>query len=235
LPGVPPGHGDPVCVRGVTWCGDGTPLSDNCRAKGCDKCGSGAQSNSFSGKVVDISEGGHRRVNIRRLIIKAQKDQTMTETGINTLFLNDVRAIIADARKQAYATVNFIMVEAYWRVGMRIVREEQSGNERADYGRRLIRELSRRLGDEFGRGFSTANLWNFRQFYLTFPTSEKLYALRRELTWTHYRLIMRVEKPAAREYYITEAADQNWSTRELERNIASDWYERLLFKTDGRQ
>ena len=73
---------------------------------------------------------------------------------------------------------------SFWRIGRRIVEEEQAGKERADYGRHLIMELSRRLGDEFGRGFSVANLKNFRQFYLTFPSFEKSYALRSELAWT---------------------------------------------------
>ncbi|CAK0781805.1 hypothetical protein CCP4SC76_790003 [Gammaproteobacteria bacterium] len=108
-------------------------------------------------------------------------------------FLEDVRAILQQARRKAYAASNFIMVEAYWRIGQRIVQEEQGGKDRADYGSYLIRNLARQLGDEFGGGVSVANLWNFRQFYLTVPTDEKLYALRRELTWSHWRLVMRVE------------------------------------------
>lgn len=143
-------------------------------------------------------------------------------------FFDDVRAILQQARRKAYAASNFIMVEAYWQIGQRIVQEEQGGKDRADYGSYLVRNLARQLGDEFGRGLSVANLWNFRQFYLTFPTVEKLYALRRELTWTHWRLLMRVENPAARNYYIREAAEQGWSTRLLERNITTLAYERLL-------
>jgi hypothetical protein len=100
------------------------------------------------------------------------------------------------------------MVEAYWKIGQRIVEEEQQGRQRADYGDFLNRELFRRLGDEFGKGFSVANLKNFRQFYVTFPGFNKSYALRNQLTWSHYRLIMRVENSDAREYYIREAAEQ---------------------------
>ena len=137
-------------------------------------------------------------------------------------FYESIRAILSEARKKAYANVNHIMVEAYWRIGQRIVEEEQAGKERADYGRFLIRELSRRLGDEFGRGFSVANLKNFRQFYLTFPEFEKSYALRSELTWTHYRLVMRVDDPQARNYYIQEAADQSWSSRQLDRYLNAE-------------
>jgi len=143
-------------------------------------------------------------------------------------FFDDVRSILRQARRKASAAVNFIMVEAYWNIGRRIVEEEQGGRHRADYGTFLIRDLSRQLGDEFGNGLSVANLKNFRQFYLTFPELGKSYALRSELTWTHYRLVMRVENEAARDYYIQEAADHAWSSRELERHITSLSYERLL-------
>jgi predicted nuclease of restriction endonuclease-like (RecB) superfamily len=143
-------------------------------------------------------------------------------------FLTDIRSILAAARKQAYASVNTVMVLAYWKVGQGIVEEELVGKDRADYGHYLIRNLARQLGDEFGKGFSLANLKNCRQFYLTFPEFEKGYALRSQLSWTHYRLIMRVENPQAREYYLREAASHHWSSRQLERNLASHYYERLL-------
>jgi predicted nuclease of restriction endonuclease-like (RecB) superfamily len=146
----------------------------------------------------------------------------------HSAFFDEIRAILARARSGAYRAVNHIMVEAYWHIGQRIVEEEQGGKTRASYGSELMQELSRRLSDEFGKGFSIANLKNFRQFYLTFPEGEKGYALRSELSWSHYRLIMRVEKPEARDYYIREAAEQHWSSRQLERNINSGWYDRLL-------
>jgi hypothetical protein len=123
--------------------------------------------------------------------------------------VNDIRTILTEARHQAYTAVNFAIVQAYWLVGKRIVEEEQGGKEKATYGDSLLKELSKSLSDEFGKGFSYANLKNFRQFYLTFPDTRKSYALRselpgkeypatltdlrNELTWTHYRLIMRVE------------------------------------------
>ncbi|MCX8496197.1 MAG: PDDEXK nuclease domain-containing protein [Akkermansiaceae bacterium] len=149
-------------------------------------------------------------------------------TSPDDAFFGSIREILAEARRKAATSVNVIMVEAYWRIGARIVEQEQKGEARAAYGKELIKELSRRLGDEFGRGFSIANLKNFRQFYLTFPDSAKGYALRSELGWTHYRLIMRVEEPKARAYYLEAAAGQGWTSRQLERNIRSGWHQRLL-------
>lgn len=154
---------------------------------------------------------------------------------INKSFFQDIREILNKARQKTYAAINFAMVEAYWQIGKRIVEEEQAGKERADYGSFLIKGLSKELSMEFGKGFSVANLWNFRQFYLTFPSEEKLYTLRRELSWSHLRLIMRVDNPKAREYYLKEAADQNWSTRQLDRNISTLYYERLLSSSDKKK
>ena len=145
-----------------------------------------------------------------------------------TMFIEDVRAILRQARRGAYAAANHIMVQAYWNIGRRIVREEQGGKQRADYGQFLIRNLARQLGDEFGGGVSVANLWNFRLFYLTFPAESKLYAVRRVLTWTHWRILMRVQDPDARDFYTRESAENGWKTRQLERNIATHYFQRLL-------
>lgn len=143
-------------------------------------------------------------------------------------FVAEIRDILAQARKKTYTAINSAMVEAYWLMGKRIVEEEQQGNQRANYGEAILKSLSVELTDEFGKGFSYANLRNFRQFYLTYPDVEICYALRSNLTWTHHRLIMRVENPNAREYYLKECADQQWSTRVLERNINTFSYQRLL-------
>ena len=148
------------------------------------------------------------------------------------VLFDDIRQILHQARHKTYTAINFAMVEAYWKVGRRIVEEEQHGKERADYGARLIKELAKKLTIEFGSGFSLANLKNFRQFYLAFPDFEKSYTLRSQLTWSHYRLIMRVSNLKAREYYISEAASQNWSVRALERQINSLYHERLLMSRD---
>ena len=148
--------------------------------------------------------------------------------SISSRLFEDIRTILRDARGVAYTAANAAMVDAYWRIGRRIVEEEQGGAARAEYGSQLIRHLARALGEEFGRGMSVANLWNFRQFYLTFPDAGKLYSLRRELSWTHWRLVMRVENPQARDYYIEETARQQWTSRALERAIETRSFERLL-------
>lgn len=147
-------------------------------------------------------------------------------------FYASIRAILSQARQKAFSAVNFAMVEAYWQIGKRIVEQEQQGQERAGYGESLIKNLAIELKAEWGNGVSVANLKNFRQFYQVFPDFEKSYAVRSLLTWTHYRLIMRVDKPAARDYYLREAANARWSTRVLERHINSLYFERLLASQD---
>jgi predicted nuclease of restriction endonuclease-like (RecB) superfamily len=146
----------------------------------------------------------------------------------SSAFFTDVRGILADARRAAYTAVNSAMVAAYWQIGRRIVEEEQGGLAKANYGDGLLKELSRALTAEFGKGFSLANLKNFRKFYLTFPDREKSYTLCSLLTWSHNRLIMREEDAKARLYYLQEAKAQNWSVRQLQRQIETRSYQRLL-------
>ena len=141
----------------------------------------------------------------------------------------EVRQILVQARIQAWQTVNTAMVTAYWEIGRAIVPEEQRGAARAEYGKRVITELSRRLSVEFGKGFGRSILWDVRAFYLTFAECD---ALRRELTWTHYRLLLRIEKAEARAFYEAEAVNARWSTRELERQINSLLFERLALSRD---
>ncbi len=140
----------------------------------------------------------------------------------------NIRTTVTAAQKKVYATVNFVMVETYWNIGKQIC-EAQGENERAEYGAGLLKYLSEKLIAEFGKGFTVANLKNMRQFYLTFPNS---YALRSQLSWTHYRLLMRVEDSVARQFYLDECAKSNWSTRQLERQINSFYYQRLLSSQD---
>ena len=148
-------------------------------------------------------------------------------------FFTDVRGILAEARRAAYTAVNSSMVAAYWQIGRRIVEEEQGGAAKATYGDRLLPELSRALAAEFGKGFSLANLKNVRKFYLTFPDREKSYTLCSLLTWSHNRLIMREQDAKARLYYLQEAKAQNWSVRQLQRQIETRSYQRLLSTQDA--
>lgn len=145
-----------------------------------------------------------------------------------TIFHADVKNILERARTKTRSAVNAAMVEAYWLIGQRIVQEEQRGQQKAQYGTRLIEELSTALTADFGKGFSYANLYNCRQFYLVFSTQEILSTLCRELSWSHLRLIMRVDSPQAVAYYCAETRAQNWTVRQLERNIKSHSFQRLL-------
>ena len=143
---------------------------------------------------------------------------------MNQNFYNQIRNILLSARNKVYQTANFAMVEAYWNIGKSII-DEQGGNEKAEYGTGLLKELSRQMTNDFGKGFTVTNLKYMRQFYLTFPNG---HALCDELSWTHYRLLMKVENDNAREFYMQEAVKSGWSTRQLERQINTFFYERLL-------
>jgi predicted nuclease of restriction endonuclease-like (RecB) superfamily len=143
-------------------------------------------------------------------------------------YINEIKTLLAQARQKSYQAINSIMVETYWKIGEKIVLEEQNGNTRANYGEAVLKTLSVALTEEFGKGFSYANLRNIRQFYYTYPNFEICYTLCSKLTWSHNRLIMRVENQEARNYYLSEAAQQQWSVRTLERNINTFYFQRLL-------
>ena len=134
------------------------------------------------------------------------------------------RELILNARQKVYQTAHFTMVETYWHIGQKIV-EEQDGEQYAKYGKGLLKSVSERLQNEFGKGFTYANLTNMRKFYQQFPN---VYALRKELSWTHYRSLIRVENPKAREVYMNEAADNAWNTRFLDEQVDKHYYERLI-------
>lgn len=140
----------------------------------------------------------------------------------------DIRRILDEARRHVRQTVNDTMAQAYWHIGRLIVENEQGGAARAAYGAKILPELSQRLTAEYGKGFTPANLRNIRQFYLTFDETEIRYALRSNLTWTHYRQLMRIDDPVARRWYLDEASQQGWSARALDRQIGTLYYERLL-------
>jgi len=138
---------------------------------------------------------------------------------------SEIKETLLLSRNQAYSAVNFAMVQAYWQIGRIIVEYEQNGNARADYGKSVLQELSSRLTKDFGKGFSVRTLQQMKKFYLMFPNTN---ALRSQLTWTHYRLLLSVENEQARQWYMDEAIASAWSSRQLERQISTLYYERLL-------
>ena len=148
----------------------------------------------------------------------------MAKDNLERSIYRSIKEILTSAREKAYKAVNFAMVEAYWNVGKLIV-EAQDGNERAEYGEELLKNLSKELTKEFGKGFTVTNLRYMRQFYIVF---QKHHALRDELSWTHYRLLMKIENEEIRNFYIKECIEGNWSTRQLERQINSFYYQRIL-------
>lgn len=143
--------------------------------------------------------------------------------------IDSLGELIRQSRRQALRAVDTLQVQTCWQIGRHIVEFEQGGAERAAYGKRLLPELAKVLSAEFGKGFDATNLRHMRGFFLSF---EKCDALRRELSWTHYRLLLRVESQHARQWYMHEAATQGWSTRALERQIGTLYYERLLSSQD---
>ena len=138
---------------------------------------------------------------------------------------SEIKEALLTSRSQAYTAVNFAMVQAYWQIGRIIVEHEQEGNLRSGYGKSVLQELSNRLTKEFGKGFSVRTLQQMKKFYVMFPNTN---ALRSQLTWTHYRLLLSVENEQARQWYMNEAAASAWSSRQLERQISTLYYERLL-------
>lgn len=143
-------------------------------------------------------------------------------------FYMDVYFILHQAREKAYNSANGIMTYAYWNVGRRIVEQEQYGEKKARYGSYLIKKLSIQLSDEFGTGFSVANLKNCRRFYLTFPEDSYGYSIAGKIPWSHLRNIMRISDEEERNFYLNEVMNENWSVRVLERNIKSGYYKRML-------
>jgi predicted nuclease of restriction endonuclease-like (RecB) superfamily len=142
-----------------------------------------------------------------------------------TALYNDVRAIIVESRNRIYTTANRETVKACWKIGQRIVKENQAGADRAEYGAGLLKSLAKKLSAEFGRGFDDRELRKYRQFYLLFPKWDTVCP---ELSWSHYRSLIRVENERARHYYMNEAVAQHWGVRALDSQINRLTYERIL-------
>lgn len=143
-------------------------------------------------------------------------------------FYKDVRDILENARSNAYMVANDIMTYAYWNVGKRIVEQELRGSAKAKYGSYIIKRLAQELSDQYGTGFSIANIKNCRQLYVTFPQDSFGYSMIGKVHWSHLRTIMRLEDAKERDFYLKETATECWSVRELERNIKSGYYKRIL-------
>lgn len=144
-------------------------------------------------------------------------------------FIREIKEIINQARATAVRSVDFCRVQMYWNIGRRIVEEEQGGSARAEYGAGLIKNLAKQLEPEYGSGFGPRQLERSRQFFLLYPKSS---ALRTEFNWGQYKLLIAIPDPSKREYYELEAANNNWTAREMERQIHSQLYERLLLSND---
>ena len=144
-------------------------------------------------------------------------------------FYTEIRQIIETARTNAIRSVDFSRVQMYWLLGKRIFEEEQQGKDRADYGAYLIRNLAEELTPLYGSGFSVRQLEQSRRFYRMYPIAN---ALRSQLNWTQYRLLIQIEDPCKREYYELESVNNAWTARETERQLNAMLYERLLLSTD---
>ncbi|MES2427058.1 MAG: PDDEXK nuclease domain-containing protein [Bacteroidota bacterium] len=143
--------------------------------------------------------------------------------------ITDIQSIINSAKENAVRAVDHERVIMYWHIGKRIFEEEQHGADRAEYGTQLIKYLSEQLQPQFGRGFSARNLNLFRQFYRGFPIVQTVSA---QLSWSHYSLLLTIPEAEKREFYKIETIKNNWSFRQVERQIGSQLYERLLLSTD---
>jgi predicted nuclease of restriction endonuclease-like (RecB) superfamily len=168
---------------------------------------------------IDQKKGGVvMRKNDRREIIKQDSLSPDPEAKV----YEAIRTALAEARSRAYSAINTAMVLAYWEIGRQI---SEAVGERSEYGKQLLQFLSERLTVEFGKGFTVRNLRNMRQFYMTFPIR---HTLRAESSWSHYRLLMKIEEPNRLKFYLNECTESGWTVRQLERQIYSFYYERLL-------
>lgn len=154
--------------------------------------------------------------------------QTGVALSIQPL-IESLSLIIEQGRGQLKQSVNSVMLQSYWQMGRVIVEHEQQGQARAAYGTQQLQQIAQHLTQQFGKGFDVSNLRNMRRFYSEFPIQDTLCL---ELSWSHYRILLRVDNPQARRWYLHEAKQNNWSVRALERQIGVFYYERLLSSQD---
>ncbi|MCD7771113.1 MAG: PDDEXK nuclease domain-containing protein [Oscillospiraceae bacterium] len=160
----------------------------------------------------------------------ANKDESviLEEYKSTDNIVADVKAIIETAQNSAYEAINAVIIRKNWLIGRRIVEEEQQGKDRAVYGTHLISELSKSLTSDLGSGYSPRNLRNYRDFYQTYSEDEIWHTRVPNLTWSHYRALLRVDDKKARDWYMSETVREAWSVKTLERNISTQYYYRLL-------
>ena len=166
---------------------------------------------------------------VTQIVAPVVRQSSRVAQEIAGSLLANLRAVILEARRQAITAVDVVQVRTCWVVGRHIVEFEQAGQTRAAYGKAVLAQVSAQLTAEFGKGFDASNLYKMSQFYRAFPNLD---ALRLNLSWTHYRLLLRVDSATDRNWYMNEAATQNWNTRALERQIGTLYYERLLTSKD---
>lgn len=178
---------------------------------------------------VEPLDSEARQAYVRRAIVNASIMPGSDMANIEKALLTEICEVIELARKRVQRAVNSAMVEAYWQIGRLIVEHEQQGEARAIYGAQQLQYLAERLTAEFGRGFDVTNLRNMRRFYQAFPKQDTLCL---ELSWSHYRTLLKVESDTARRWYMRETAEQDWSVRALARQIEVLYYEWLLSSQD---
>lgn len=149
----------------------------------------------------------------------------------NKSIISDIKTIIAQSKDKAIRTVDYQRTRMYWYIGKRIFEEEQGGKDRADYGKYLTEYIAKKLEPEYGSGFSKRQIELFRQFYRTFPIANTLYS---QLSWSQYKLLIRLDNKDKITFYIAESLKNNWTVRQLERQIYSNLYERLLLSNDKK-
>ena len=149
----------------------------------------------------------------------------MSKDLLDSNILEDIRTLLVSSRQNLQQSINTAMVKTYWHIGRIIIEDEQKGEQRAEYGKKQLEYIAENLMNDFGKGFSARNLRNMRQFYSSFPIWQSVNA---KLSWTHYVRLLRIENKSAREWYMNESVENNWSARALDRQINSLYYERLL-------
>lgn len=159
-----------------------------------------------------------------------ERTATMNEIAKYGDMINEIKEVLQSARQNVAQQVNTELLTTYWNIGCIIVEHEQQNRERAEYGQQTLKELSRVLTKEFGKGFSRSNLQNMRAFYFTYPICQSVTG---KLSWTHYCELLSISDADKRSFYEKEAINSSWSVREMRRQMATSLYERLLL-SDGK-